>query len=452
MTASSEIPLVIKNGRILTMDDTFSILDNTSILVENGIIEDIGSYDEIINDKKIDEMTDIDARGKIIMPGMICSHTHFYGAFSRGMALKDDAPANFVEILERLWWRLDRALMEKDVLYSALFCMADAIRHGTTTLIDHHASPQYIAVSLDTIEKAARIMGTRCCLCYEVTDRNGPEGAREGIEENMRFLHRVQRKETGITRGSFGLHASLTLGDDTLRECVTEAGNIGSGFHVHVAEDRADNRDSNERYGKSVVKRFHDLGILGPKTLATHCVHVSEEDMEILAESGTQVMHNPQSNMNNAVGVARVEAMQEKDINVGMGTDGFSQDMFREMKFVYVLHKLNQEDPRRMGGDNVLRMQTHANRKIASLFWDRPLGVIEKGALADIILLDYHPLTPMTSGNLPWHMQFGMDATNVTHTIIDGKIVMEDGRIIGWNGERMAEVARELVKDVWERF
>jgi len=452
MTSPPSIPLVIKNGRILTMDDTFNIIDNASILIENSIIENIGPYDQMIEDGSRNHITEIDARGKIIMPGMICSHTHFYGAFSRGMALKDEAPANFVEILERLWWRLDKALLEKDVLYSALFCMADAIRHGTTTLIDHHASPQYISGSLDTIEKAARILGSRCCLCYEVTDRNGPQGAKEGIEENIRFLEKVKRKETGITRGSFGLHASLTLGDDTLKECVREAGKMESGFHVHVAEDRADNHRSIERYGRSVVKRFHDLGIMGPKTLASHCVHVSGEDMEILAESGTRVMHNPQSNMNNAVGVAPVEAMQEKGINVGIGTDGFSQDMFREMKFVYVLHKLNKGDPRRMGGDNVLRMQTHANKKIASVFWDRPLGVIEKGALADIILLDYHPLTPMTSGNLPWHMQFGMDATNVTHTIIDGKVVMEDGLIRGWNEERMAQVARELVKDVWERF
>lgn len=452
MTASLNSPLIIKNGRILTMDDTFSILDNASILIENGIIENIGPYDEIIKGRPADDIMEIDARGKTIMPGMISSHTHFYGAFSRGMALKDEAPANFVEILERLWWRLDKALLEKDVLYSALFCMADAIRHGTTTLIDHHASPQYITGSLDVIEKAARILGTRCCLCYEVTDRNGPEGAREGIEENIRFLTRVKGKKTGISRGSFGLHASLTLGDDTLRECVKAAEKMGTGFHVHAAEDAADNKDSSEKYGISVVRRFHDLGILGPKTLASHCVHVSEEDMELLAESGTQVMHNPQSNMNNAVGVAPVETMQERGINVGLGTDGFSQDMFREMKFVYVLHKLNGGDPRRMGGDKVLRMQTHANRKIASLFWDRPLGVIEKGALADIILLDYNPLTPMTAGNLPWHIQFGMDATNVTHTIIDGKVVMEDGRIKGWNGRKMAEMARELAKEVWDRF
>jgi len=181
MTSPPSIPLVIKNGRILTMDDTFNIIDNASILIENSIIENIGPYDQMIEDGSRNHITEIDARGKIIMPGMICSHTHFYGAFSRGMALKDEAPANFVEILERLWWRLDKALLEKDVLYSALFCMADAIRHGTTTLIDHHASPQYISGSLDTIEKAARILGSRCCLCYEVTDRNGPQGAKEGI-------------------------------------------------------------------------------------------------------------------------------------------------------------------------------------------------------------------------------------------------------------------------------
>lgn len=444
-------PVIIKDGTVLCMNEEFDILKRTSLLIEEGVIKDMGPYDRI-REETNGETRVIDASSKIVMPGMICSHTHFYGTFARGMALKDAAPTNFKEILKHLWWRLDKALLEKDVFYSALISMEDAIRHGTTTLIDHHASPEFISGSLDTLEKASRVMGMRTCLCYEVTDRNGPEGARKGIEENVRFLEKVGRTEGGIVKGSFGLHASLTVGDDTLDRCVREAKKLNCGFHVHVAEGRFDVVDSEKKYGKSVVSRFRDAGVLGPDTLAVHCVHVSEEDMEILKETGTKVIHNPQSNMNNVVGVAPVGSMRERGVIVGLGTDGFSQDIFREMKFVYVVHKLNSGDPRKMGADEVLRMQTRANSRIASLFWERPLGVIEEGALADIILLDYHPPTPLTSGNLPWHLEFGMDATNVTHTMIDGELLMEDGKIAGWNDEKMSRMARELAEKVWVRF
>ncbi len=444
--------LVIKDGTVCTMDDSFNIIEKCSLLIEDGLIKEIGPYDHIRKIIGPDETKVIEARHKLIMPGMICSHTHFYGAFSRGMALKAAPPGNFVEILDRLWWKLDKALCEKDVFHSTLLCIADAIRHGTTTVIDHHASPNFITGSLDTVERACRALGIRGCLSYEVTDRNGPIGAEAGIEENIRYLRKVKENKTGIMRGSFGLHASLTLSDETLAKCQEESSKLGSGFHVHVAEAKADNEDSLDKYGRSVVERFHDAGILGSGTLASHCVHVSGDDIKLLAESGTQVMHNPQSNMNNAVGVAPVEKMQDAGINLGIGTDGFSHDMWREMKFVYVLHKLKEMDPRRMGGDNVLRMQTHANSKIASVFWEQPLGIIKKGALADIILLDYRPPTPMDPGNLPWHVQFGMDATNVTHTIIDGKIVMEDRIIKGWNPEKMAEISKVLAKEMWDRL
>ena len=452
MERSERSTLIIKNGLVLTMDETFSILERTSVRCENGVIAEMGPYEALTRNLEPDGYDELDANGLIVMPGMICAHTHFYGAFSRGMALRDEAPGNFVEILERLWWKLDRALSERDVFHSALLCMADAIRHGTTTLLDHHASPNFIEGSLDVIAKAADVLGVRTCLCYEVTDRNGPEGARKGIEENARFLRRVREGGTGIHRGSFGLHASLTLCDDTLRRCVEEAGRLESGFHVHVAEDMADNRDSQEKYGKSVVRRFHELGMLGGDTLASHCVHVSDEDIRLLSETGTQVMHNPQSNMNNAVGVAPVEKMQDAGLNVGLGTDGFSQDMWREMKFVYVLHKLQGRDPRLMGGDNVLRMQTHGNARIASRFWKEPLGVVKEGALADLIVVDYRPPTRMTGGNLPWHVQFGMDATNVIHTVINGRVVMEHGKVRGWNAAKMAEVTRALSEECWGRL
>ncbi len=448
----TNIPIIIKDANILTMNRNFDILSCSSILVDDGKIIDIDSYEVLRSKMAGRDCRVLDAKGKYAMPGMICAHTHFYGAFARGMGLKDEPPSNFKEILQRLWWRLDLALEDEDVYYSSLLLMLDAVRHGTTTLIDHHASPNRIAGSLDVIEKAARTTGIRSCLCYEVTDRNGVEGAMEGINENRRFLERVRNGDTGITRATFGLHASLSLSDETLKICRSNADDLNSGFHVHVAEGISDLRDSRSKYGKSVVQRFRDLGILEPKSMAIHCVHVDEADMVILKETGTKVIHNPESNMNNAVGVSPVLEMQDRGIKVGIGTDGFCQDMFREMKFVYVLHKLHKSDPRVMGGDNVLQMQTHNNSEIASLFWDEPLGVIKKGALADIILLEYNPNTPLNPGNLPWHIEFGIDATNVTHTMINGRFLMEDRVIAGFDMDKLSEMSRELACKVWDRF
>jgi putative selenium metabolism protein SsnA len=276
-----------------------------------------------------------DAEGQLVLPGSICAHTHFYGAFSRGMDLPGQPPESFPQILERLWWRLDKALTLEDVRYSALVCLVDAIRHGTTTLIDHHASPNAIGGSLDVIGAAVQEAGLRASLCYEVTDRDGKERANAGIDENVRFARRLNQSsaaERPQLAASFGLHASLTLSDETLADCVAAADELGLGFHIHAAEGMSDQKDALRKSGKRVVHRLDDAGILGPKTIAVHCVHVDEGEIERLAETGTWVTHQPRSNMNNAVGVAPVERMLGEGVNVGLGNDGFSNQMFFELK------------------------------------------------------------------------------------------------------------------------
>ena len=189
------------------------------------------------------------------MPGNICAHTHFYGAFARGMAIPGDPPRDFPEILGRLWWPLDKALRDMDVKYSALVSLADAIRHGTTTLIDHHASPNAIHDSLDQIADAGQLAGVRVCTCYEVSDRDGPERAQEGIDENVRFIETVGQRKSPLLAATFGLHASLTLSDETLADCVAAAPE-GTGFHIHAAEGIADQEDSLRKSGKRVIERL----------------------------------------------------------------------------------------------------------------------------------------------------------------------------------------------------
>ncbi|MFH1085700.1 MAG: putative aminohydrolase SsnA [Chloroflexota bacterium] len=440
--------MLIVNGTLLTFGANARVINGGALRIQNGLISDVATTPEL-RDKYPGE-EELDAGGRVVMPGLICAHTHHYGLFARGMALPGEAPADFPQILERLWWRLDKALSLEDIRYSALYCLVDAIRNGTTTLIDHHASPHAIPDSLDAIAAAVLQAGIRSCLCYEVSDRDGPERTAEGLEENARFIARVKGKG-GLLSATFGLHASLTLSDATLARAVDMAHHLDVGFHIHVAEAVADVQDSLQKYGLRVVERLAKAGILGPKTIAAHCVHVNEREMDLLQATGTRVVHNPRSNMNNAVGVAEILQMMEKGIAVGLGNDGFSNNMFSEMKTAYLLHKLAKGDPRVLGADQVLTMAMRNNAQTANLFYPRPLAELTPGAYADVIFLDYVPPTPLTVGNLPWHILFGVDGAHVSTTIVAGKVLMHNRELTTLDEEEIGARARELAAKMWLR-
>jgi len=442
--------MLITNGIVLTLNEDGRIIRNGALLIRHDYIADVGPSDELA--KRYPGEETLDAGGKLVMPGLICAHTHFYGAFARGMAIPGEPPRNFPQILERLWWRLDKTLNYDDIRYSALVCLVEAIKHGTTTLIDHHASQNAIDGSLDVIAEAVEEAGLRVCLCYEVTDRDGKDRAEAGIRENERFI-RKSREQARMVRGAFGLHASLTLSDETLEKCVAVAESLEVGFHIHVAEDVADVEDSLRKSGLRVVERLQKIGVLGPRTIAAHCVHISDGEMDILKETGTRVVHNPRSNMNNAVGTADVQAMLERGIEVGLGNDGFSNNMFVEMHVAYLVHKLAHRDPRVMGADCVLKMAFAYNAATARLFWpERPLGVLKPGAYADVIIVDYKPTTPLTEGNFPWHVIFGIDGTGVDTTIAGGRVLMQEGKLLTLDEEEITARSRELAMEMWRRL
>ena len=443
--------MLITNGRIVTFGQANEIIEKGAVRIEGALITDVGDAARLKAAHPEDEI--VDAGGQLVMPGNICGHTHFYGAFARGMAIPGDPPRDFPEILGKLWWRLDRALLEEDVKYSALVCLVDAIKHGTTTLIDHHASPSAIDGSLDLIAEAVTGAGLRASLCYEVTDRNGRDEARTGIAENVRFAKSLIPNPESRLSASFGLHASLTLSDETLTDCVAAAGDLGSGFHIHAAEGIADQEDSLRRSGKRVIERLHDAGILGPKSILAHCIHVDAWEMEILRDTGTWVTHQPRSNMNNAVGVAPVETMLRGGVKVGMGNDGFSNNMWAEWKAAYLVHKLWHGDPRRANGYDIMQMAVTNNAALARVFWpDAPVGELSPGAYADLILVDYHPFTQLTAGNLPWHILFGFEASAVTSTMVAGKWLMRDRELLTLDEAAITAKARELSTQTWKRY
>ncbi|MFL7792068.1 MAG: putative aminohydrolase SsnA [Anaerolineae bacterium] len=448
--------MMVVHACLATLGDDPQLVRDGALLITDGRITDLGTTAELI--ARYPGVEYWDAAGQLVLPASICAHTHFYGAFARGMAVPGDPPVDFPQILKSLWWRLDKVLTLEDVRYSALVCLLDAIRHGTTTLIDHHASPNAIEGSLDAITGAVREAGLRACLCYEVTDRDGPERAQDGIAENVRFFKsRISesaswRIESSIA-ASFGLHASMTLSDETLTDCVAAARELGLGFHIHAAEGVADQEDSLKKSGKRVIHRLHDAGILGQRTIAAHCVHVDAGEIDLLAKTGTWVTHQPRSNMNNGVGVAPVEAMLRSGVNVALGNDGFSNQMFAEMKAAYLVHKLVQCDPRAMPGDTVMRLAYANNARLTRVFWpELVLGELRQGAMADLVFLDYHPTTPLTAGNLPWHLLFGVEASMITATVCAGRVLMRDRKLLTLDEEAITAHSRELAAQVWARL
>ncbi len=449
--------MLIVNGKIITWENENRILKDHALYINQGLIQEIQPVSEMI--ERYPGADILDAKGQYVMPGNICAHTHFYGAFARGMGIPGPAPKDFPEILSKLWWPLDLALDESAVRLSALVMLVDAIKHGTTTLIDHHASPNFIDGSLDVIAEAVIEAGVRASLCYEVTDRNGNKGAKAGIEENVRFLKDwVGSQENGESRkhpllsGSFGLHASLTVSEETLDACAN-ALPVGSGIHIHVAEHNVDEYDSLGKSGLRVVDRLARHGLLGPRSIAVHAVHVDAKEMTILAETGTWVTHQPRSNMNNAVGVPKVEDMLRLGIPVCIGTDGFPSTMWEEWKISYLVHKLWNSDPRRMNGMDVIQMGIYNNAALAGMFFpEARIGLIEPGAYADLVFVDYHPFTPINEGNLPWHILYGFNESMITTTIVGGEVLMMDREILTLDEKRIAAEARSLVPAIWERY
>lgn len=442
--------MLITNGKIITWEIENQILENMAIRIQDGRIAEIGDNNEMRQRYPQEEI--LDARGQYVMPGNICAHTHFYGAFARGMAIPGRAPKDFPEILQKLWWPLDRSLTHEDVRLSTQVMLADAIRHGTTTLIDHHASPNAIEGSLDVIADAVEKAGVRAVLCYEVTDRDGEAKTRAGIEENLRFLKRMTTEPSPLVRATFGLHASLTLSDATLDACRAAAPD-GVGFHIHAAESDADQYDSLAKSGMRVVDRLYRHGILGENTILAHCVHVDAREAEILAESGSWVTHQPRSNMNNAVGAAPVESLLRIGVPVCLGTDGFTSTMWEEWKFAYLLQKVWHHDPRRMPADLVAEIAVYNNAALAGKFFrEAPIGIVQPGALADLILVEYHPHTQLTPQNLPWHIVFGFHESMITTTLVNGKVLMKERRLLTLDEAEIARAARALSQRTWQRY
>jgi putative selenium metabolism protein SsnA len=439
--------LLIEGGTIVTFGGACRVLEGQALLVEGDRIARIAPSAEI--EGPFDRV--LSARGKVVLPGLVNAHMHTYSTLVRGLG-RAAPSANFQEVLENLWWRLDRKLSLEDVEMSARVILVEAIRKGTTTLVDHHASPGAVRGSLDRIARAVKESGLRSCLCYEVSDRDGEAVIAHGLEENARFARSCAEARDPQLRALFGLHAAFTLSDQTLDRASRMGRDLGIGFHVHVAEAASDVASNRSRFGLSPVARLAAHGILGKGTIAAHAVHVDGADAEALAASGAWVVHNPQSNLNNAVGIADVVGLVRRGIPVGLGTDAMTVGMLEELRVGLFAQHLRQDNPScgfmELTGALVVR-----NPEIATQLWGFPIGTLDEGAAADVILVDYLPPTPLNGDTVLGHLVFGISQAAVDTTICGGRILMEGKALtIGIDEVALAAESRRLATALWERF
>lgn len=441
--------LLIKNGLIATLGEENKVLEGQAIYIEEGMIKKIFPQDQITDIYKYAQV--IDAKGKLILPGMVNAHMHLYSTFARGIALKSAPPRNFAEILQNLWWKLDKTLSEEDLYYSAMIPLIGCIKSGTTTIIDHHASPNAVKGSLETIAKAYKALGLRGMLAYEISDRDGAKVANDGIEENIKFIEKY--KDDPMLKGLIGLHAMFTLENKTLAFVGEEAERLNAGVHIHVAEDRYDKDYNIANYKLSPIQRLEKYGLAKQNSVFVHCIHIDDQDKEIIKNTDTIVIHNAQSNMNNAVGCCNITDILDKGILAGLGTDGMTFNMFEELGIANVIHKHVNQTPN-VGWCEIEKLMTVNNPKIASRLLGNNIGVIKEDAVGDIIIVDYDPPTPLNASNFWGHMLFGINKSKVLTTIVNGQVLMEDGQLQlkGIDEADVNQKSREIAQKFWDRF
>lgn len=450
--------LLIGNGRVITRDPDNPFIENGAVVCDGRLIVKVGTFAELKAEYPSAEF--IDAQGGLIMPGLINAHNHIYSAMSRGISINGYNPKGFLDILDGMWWTIDRNLTLEGTRFSAAATYIDCIKNGCTTIFDHHASFGEIPGSLFTIADEARRFGIRSCLCYETSDRDGAGKCTEAITENTEFIKycnslRVKAAsgdsaaaaDSELLAGMFGMHAQFTLSDKTLEKCVSELP-AGAGFHIHVAEGIEDLHDCLNKYNKRIVDRLMDMNILGPHTILGHCIYVNDREMDLIKATDTMVVHNPESNMGNAVGCPPTLKIMSKGILTGLGTDGYTNDMFESMKVANILHKHNLCDPT-VAWNEVPQMLFENNAEIGRRFFKTPFGRLIPGYSADVITLDYNPLTPMDAGNVNGHILFGISGRYVTNTIGAGRVLMRNREIPGLDEEQFYAECREASKRVW---
>lgn len=436
--------LLIQNGLVVTGDERGNIYESGQIRVSDGVITSIGR-----GDKYASAENTIDASGCVVIPGLITAHTHLYGILLRGASLNIEPPTDFAQVLQRVWWPVDEALTIEDAYASALSACADMLRNGSTFYADTYSGPNSIEGSLDAIARGTREVGMRGVIAFEMTERHSQKEGERGFNEGVRFIKSL--KKDPLISGMMSIHASFTVGDEITERTVAEAKKLNVPITVHTSEGLVDLYHNLEHSGERTVERLDRLGVLGPATVLAHCVHINEHEIDLIAESGSSVAHNPMSNMLNAVGVSPVPSMLKRGITVGLGNDGWIYDPFENMRCAMIVHRLASGNPSIMGPEQIFKMATLDGAKCYNM--DHKIGSLEKGKLADIVILDGSSVpTPLTYESAIGHILNTFSGSDVRDVFVDGIQTVENGKLKLTSDSDVAEISRKSAMNLWSRL
>jgi 5-methylthioadenosine/S-adenosylhomocysteine deaminase len=436
--------LLIKNGMIVTGDKKGTVIPKGYIIVNGPRIAEISE-----GEPKFTADTVIDAAGCVVIPGLITAHTHLYGILLRGASLDIKPPTDFAQVLQRVWWPVDEALTIEDAYASALSASADMLRNGSTLFADTYSGPHSIEGSLQQIARGTKEVGMRGIIAFEMTERNNPDEANRGFHEGVKFIQSCKKED--LVSGMISLHASFTVGDEIVKKTVGQAKELDVPITVHTSEGLVDLYHNLETTGERTVERLDRLGVLGPKTVLAHCVHVNEHEIDLIAKRRASVAHNPMSNMLNAVGVAPVPAMLKKGITIGLGNDGWIYDPFENMRCALTIHRLASGDPSAIGPDEIFRMATIEGAYCYGL--ENDLGSLEKRKLADIVILDGSRVpTPLTPDSVVGHLINTFSGRDVRDVVVNGKVVVKDRLLTQTSDAHVSEVSKKSAEGLWSRL
>jgi len=436
--------LLVKGGTVVTMDEHRRVIYDSAVAIEDGRILAVGPSDRVARGFGPDEV--IDARGCIVMPGLICGHTHLYGIALRGSALNVKPPSDFLQILQRVWWPVDEALTNADAYATTLSASVESLMNGTTCFADTYSAPNSIEGSLDEIAKASNEVGIRGIISFEATERRSIEEGRRGLKESLRF---IAKKDKGRAMGMVSLHASFTVSDDLLSRGAEASEKHRVPLTIHVSEGPNDGYHNMERYGKRSVERLKDVGLLSSRSVLAHCVHLSEEEIDLIAASSASIAHNPMSNMLNAVGVAPLLEMLDKGVNVCAGNDGYIFDMFENMRAAFLLQRVARRNPNRPSPQEVVEMCTVNAAKAYEL---KSLGSLEAGKRADLIVVRPSFLATPYAGSVYGYIVNGLKGPNVRDVVVDGELIMRSKQVLRVDLQKSEAKVLKAMDGLWRRL
>ncbi len=443
------VDLLIKNGVLVTMDNQERILEEHSVAIEGGRIVEIGKTVDM--QRKHSGVEVLDASGRIVMPGIVCSHSHLYGMLLRGASLKITPPSEFTQILQRVWWPVDEALTFEDAYASALVACVEFAKSGVTTFADTYSGPNSINGVLDHIAQAVEEIGIRGFVAFEATERHSKDEGAKGVQENVRFAEKMRSKPESKAKPLFSIHASFTVNDDLIKQVKALASKYHVPITIHASEGLGDVHHNLENYGKRTIERLRDEGLLGPNVVLAHCVNLNENEIDIVAETNTGVAHNPMSNMLNAVGVAPILQMLGMKVNVGLGNDGYIFDMFENMRAAFLLHRVHHKNPNAIDPYTILKMATINGARLYGM--EREIGSIELGKKADLVIIRPSILpTPLNAASVVGHLINTVDGDDVEHVLVDGKPIVKNKQLTTFNEEKAQSISQAAAAKLWARL